>query len=229
MEKDYPNPQPKKHVHKIVKAIREADEYKHVVAVHQLTGLTFDFADEPDIDQFAIQYRGTAQELHNGVVKAWKEAAGRYNLNMSEAAEHGTGAIARRKNWACAMGGAYIMVLGMDIKDTPISGLKDCGRLVSFMESTNFNVMSPHDELAFDGTEYVLALPGDSYIAYSSDLSGNIGLKNLAEGIYNFRWYDPSNGNSFEQKGVKVMGGNRTWKKPANIGSEVAVYIKRVN
>ena len=49
------------------------------------------------------------------------------------------------------------------------------GRLVSFFESTNFNEMAPHDELKNGGTQYVLAAPGDSYIAYASALSGFVG------------------------------------------------------
>ena len=228
MDNDYLNPQPKQHVRKIAEAIREADNYKHVIAVHQLNGLDFNFPDDPNIDQFAIQFRGTVHELHDGLVKVWKDAAGRYNLNMSEPHDYGTGAEARKKSWACAMGGAYVMILGMDIDNTSVSDLKDCGYLVTFMESTDFNVMAPHDELAFGGTEYVLAFPGDSYIAYSSNLSGDIGLKNMDAGIYNLRWYDPTNGEAFEQAGIRVEEGNQTWKKLTNIGKEVAVYIKRV-
>jgi hypothetical protein len=64
----------------------------------------------------------------------------------------------------------------MDIAATAKSDLQDCGRLVRFFESTDFQKLSPHDELAFAGTQYVLARPGGSYIAYASKLQGNIGL-----------------------------------------------------
>ena len=37
---------------------------------------------------------------------------------------------------------------GMDIVNTSISDLKDMGRIVNFMESTNFDEMLPHDELS---------------------------------------------------------------------------------
>ncbi len=47
------------------------------------------------------------------------------------------------------------MILGMDIASTLKSDLEACGRLVRFFESTNFNEMSPHDELRFAGTKYV--------------------------------------------------------------------------
>ena len=119
------------------------------------------------------------------------------------------------------------MILEMDIANTPLSDLKDCGRLVSFFESTNFNGMVPHDELKYGGTEYVLAKPGDSYIAYTSTLSGDIGLKSMTAGTYKFRWFDCVNGKSITQMDVKVTAGDQTWSKPAGIGNELAVYIKR--
>jgi hypothetical protein len=179
-------------VKKIAGEIKAADDYDHAVAVHKLNGLDFsEFADEPNIDQFAIQYNvKAADELHAGLVKAWKQAKGRYNLNMSEAADWGTGTELRNKCWACAMAGAYVMILGMDIATTAKSDLEDCGRLVRFFESTDFQQMSPHDELAFAGTQYVLARPGRSYIAYASQLQGKIGLKNMPSGVYKFRWFD---------------------------------------
>lgn len=215
-------------VSNIAALIREADNHDHVIAVHQNHGLRFDFPDDPNIDQFAIQYnKGTAYKLHKGIVTAWNNASGRYNLNMSEAARHGLGQTARRKSWAVAMGGAYVMVFGWDIANTRTSDLEDCGRLVSFMEFTNFSEMSPHDELKFGGTEYVLALPGNSYIAYASTLSSDIGLKKMSAGTYDFKWYDVTNGTTLLRTNVSVRDENQTWSKPAGIGNELAVYIKR--
>jgi hypothetical protein len=159
------------------------------------------------------------------MVTAWTTAAGRYNLNMSEAANYGTGATARQKNWATATGGAYVMILGMDIASTPLSDLEDCGRLVEFMESTDFNRMAPHDELAYGGTQYVLALPGESYIAYASNLTDELGLQNMTAGTYEFTWFDPSTGDTIEQLGVALPRGDQTWATPEGFGSEVAVYL----
>ncbi|MHC4584399.1 MAG: hypothetical protein ACYS3N_07690 [Planctomycetota bacterium] len=214
----------------IAAEIRKADDYDHVIAIHKLTGLDFsEFADESNIDQFAIQHNvSNADALHDGMVSAFKQAGGRYSLNMSEAAEYGTGEVARKKNWACAMGGAYIMILGMDIASTPKSDLEDCGRLVRFFESTNFNEMSPHDELAFAGTKYVLARPGFSYIAYAPDLQGEIGLKDMRRGTYEFRWFDCVTGKEARQAGVNIKAGNQSWKKPRRIGAELAVYIRLI-
>jgi hypothetical protein len=218
-------------VRNIAAAIRAADEYHHVIAVHKRHGLSFaEFADDRNIGQFAIQYNETSPvALHKGMVIAWNNAAGRYNLNMSEAANYGTGTTARKKSWAVAMGGAYVMILGMNIAATSISDLGDCGRLVRFMEATNFDKMAPHDELIYAETEYVLALPGESYIAYASNLAGRLGLKGMIAGLYDFLWYNPANGASVRQTSVRVDSGHQTWQKPPTIGREAAVHIKRIS
>ena len=217
-------------VRNIATVIRTADEYNHVIAVHK-NGLVFDeFADCPDIDQFAIEYNEPeARALHDGMVTAWGLAKDRYNLNMSETADHGFGATARRKNWACAMGGAHIMALEwlFDTEDAPSRGdLEDCGRLVAFFEGTDFNTMAPHDELGGAGTEYVLAQPGQSYIAYSSAHEGKMGLKGMAKGAYTLTWLDIETGKSVEQKNVKVKAGDAAWGVPKGFGGEVAVWVR---
>jgi hypothetical protein len=216
-------------VSRIAAEIRAADDYDHAIAVHKLNGLSFsELADDPYIDQFAIQHNvDTAEVLHSGVVGTFAAAAGRYNLNLAEAADYGTGAAARRKSWAIAMGGAYVMILGMDVAGTPVSDLKDCGRLVRFFESTDFYRMAPHDELAFGGTEYVLARPGDSYIAYASSLSGQMGLKQMTQGLYDLKWYDVATGAEVRQRRVAVAAGDRAWPTPPGIGTELALYVKR--
>jgi len=218
-----------KRVKNIAATIRSADDYDHAIAVHKLNGLSFDeFADDANIDQFAIQYNEpTPHALHEGMVRAWKAAKGSYSLNMSEAKEFGSGKSLRDKSWACAMGGAYVMILEMDIANTPKSDLEDCGRLVRFFETTNFNEMSPHDELAFAGTKYVLAKPGESYIAYAPNLEGKIGLKGIKAGRYDLRWFDCATGKEVVQKAVKVAAANQTWARPNGIGRELAVHIRR--
>ncbi len=219
------------HAKAIAKRIKQVDDHDHVVAVHKLSGLSFTgFADDPNIDQFAIQYnKDSAEQLHDGMVTAWNNAAGKYNLNLAEAANFGSGEELRKKAWAIAMGGAYVMVLRMTIDTTPLSDLRALGRVVTFFEDTNINEMSPHDELSFAGTEYVLAKPGNSYIAYASNLSGNMGIKNLTAGQYDFNWFDPVDGSTVNQKNVTVGGGSRSWSKPGSIGNEVALYLQRTS
>ena len=208
--------------------VRAADPI-HPVAVHKLNSITFEeFVDDPNIDQFAIQHNvSTAQGLHDGMVTAFAEAAGRYNLNMSEAAGHGTGLEARQKNWGVAMGGAYVMVLGWDIANTAVADLEDCGRLVSFMESTNFVELSPRDDLAFGGTQYVLGDPTThSFILYASTLAGSLGVEGLGAGTYDLQWLDILSGTTVNQVGIAITGGDTTFSSPTGIGEELAVWVR---
>jgi hypothetical protein len=216
-------------VRNLAALVREADDHDHPIAVHKNHGLDFaELADDPNINQFAMQYNvPTAAELHRGVVEAWKGARGRYNLNLAEAADWGTGAEARKKAWACAMGGAYVMVLGMDIASTPVGDLEDCGRVVRFVESVDLQDMAPHKELAFGGTEFVLADPPQSYIAYASDATGKLGLKRMAKGSYDLRWLDCATGREAVEQDVALRGGDEVWPIPGGLGPEVAVYATR--
>lgn len=210
--------------------IRAADDHEHVIAVHQLDGLSFDFPDDPNIDQFAIQYNvTTASALHAGMVSAWQDAAGRYQLNMAESSSFAGGADSRKKSWACAMGGSYVMIYQMDIASTPRSDLEDCGRLVRFFEATHINRLSPHDELALGATRWVLAEPGVEYVAYTDARSGDLGVRSLTAGDYDFRWLDCESGTEVVQTHVAVGSGDRAFTTPGGLGSEVALSIRRTS
>ena len=227
------------HISRIAEAIRDADDYNHVIATHQLGGNVFYHADDPDIDQFAMQGNwetgGTPDSAHNWLAEAWELAGGRYNLNMAEHRAHETLSQTgdregiRKHNWAIATAGSYVMVLGMEIDHTPVEQLRDCRRLQHFFESTAFNVMAPHDGLKHTGTEYVLASPGYGYIAYASEESGQMGLRNMESGQYHLRWYDCVSGKSILQNDVSVASGNQSWTKPSGMGDEVALYITRAD
>ncbi len=216
-------------VSRIAAEIRDADDHNHPIAVHKVHGLDFDeFADDPNLDQYAIQFNvPDASELHRGNVTAFRKAAARYNLNLAEANWWGRGREARQKAWAVAMAGAYVMAYQMDIDSTPKSDLEDCGRLVRFMESTDFHRMEPSDELAAGDTLYVLAQPGVSYIAYAARGSGALGLNGLEPGIYRLRWIDAVNGREAVEES-SVTDGTAYFERPAGIGEEAAVYVKRL-
>ncbi|MBN1124661.1 MAG: hypothetical protein JXA82_06615 [Sedimentisphaerales bacterium] len=217
-------------VKRIAAEIRNADDHDHVIAVHKNHGLDFsEFAEDPNIDQFAVQYNiPTIGDLHGGLVEAWDNARGRYNLNMSECADHGTGIEMRRRNWACAMAGAYVMILRMDIVTTDIQDLYDCGMLVRFFEETNFVCMRPEDELAYEDTTYILAGP-DCYILYSSNCMARLGLKNLPLGNYHLIWLDCENGRRISKDYQHKQRDKKAWPKPENFGPEVALSIQKDN
>jgi hypothetical protein len=218
-------------VKNIAAEIRAADDYDHVIAVHRLTGVRFDeFADDPLIDQFAMQYDAkNPAVLHAAVVEAWRLAAGRYNLNMAEIpyGATGSGAEARHKIWAMAMGGAYIMINGMDIENTAIADLEDCGRMVDFFRSTGFWRMAPDDELAYEDSEYVLADRGLAYIVYSAQLHNAMGLKQLPAGRWRLKWLDVANGTIVETTHLQAQSSAYAWPKPKALGPEVVIYLRR--
>jgi len=212
---------------RIAAYVREVDRGQHVIAIHQHHGLEFRQADDPSIDQFAVQYNvDTAEELHEGVVEAWRNAAGRYNLNFAESRRFGTGDAARKKLWAIALGGAYVMPLEWLLDaNFPRSDLKACGNLVRFMELVPLAGMSPHDELAAGGTDYVLADPGDAYIAYADSLAGRFGIR-MRAGTYDLTWMDIPSGRTVERRGVRVETGVQSFHRPAGIGTEAAVLAR---
>ena len=213
----------------IAAEIRKADQRDHPIAVHKLNGLKFDeFADDPNLDQFAIQFHGPdADDQHDGMLVAFEDAAGRYNLNMAEAPNWGSGAVARKKAWAVAMGGAYVMVFEMDIETTSSSDLKDLGRLRTFMEATRFQEMEPRDDLAREDTLYVLADPGNCYIAYADSGKRSLGLADVYAGRYELRWLDTASGKEVVQE--KSLGaGEHSFVRPKSIGAEAALYLHRL-
>ncbi len=49
-------------------------------------------------------------------------------------------------------------------------------------------------------TDYVLANPGHSFVAYASGPTVTIGLKNMTSGTYSFKWFDCKDGNTVQQE-----------------------------
>jgi len=96
------------------------------------------------------------------------------------------------------------------------------------MEQTDFHKMKPRDDLAAGSTKWVLANPGNSYIAYTYNYSGPMGVKSMIAGTYDLKWFDTVDGDMVAQTGVSVSSGDITWTKPDSMGRELALYIKRL-
>lgn len=210
----------------IAREIKAADQHGHVIANHQHSSLEFDHAADPNLDQFALQYNvTTVPGMHEGMKKAWGFADGRYSLMMAESRDHGYDSRdqCRRKNWASAMGGAYVMILRMDGTVAYNDKMVDCKNLIQFFEATDFNTMAPHDELGNTGT-WVLANKGTSYIAYRNT-SGPLSVKHLPAGSYQARWLDTVTGTTVETTLILTNGMN-TLPRPPAIGDEAAVWIR---
>ncbi|MCU0918092.1 MAG: hypothetical protein MUC88_26550 [Planctomycetes bacterium] len=89
--------------------------------------------------------------------------------------------------------------------------------------------MEPQDALGHTGTQYVLARPGERYVVYASNSRGRLGLRDMTAGKHTLLWLDCVSGATVFQESVSVSEGSQTWPKPAAIGNEMAVYLRRVS
>jgi hypothetical protein len=136
----------------------------------------------------------------------------------------------RRYMWSCAMTGlhtfeAYHHAGGP--KPTSKMIFEDDARITRFMERTEFYRIYSDDSLAAASTRWVMASPGDCYIAYSYDCMDAMGLRQLAAGAYSLLWFDPISGKFVEADAKVSAAGSAEWRKPDGFGPEVALYIKR--
>lgn len=220
-----------------IAGVIRANDSKHAVAVHQLAGTSFDFADDPNLDQFAMQLKSASiDDYHSAILEAGSKGGRRHNLNAAELFLNGTPqgnlptADLRRTLWAATMGGAYSMVLGWTIGNTATEDIELAGSIVRFMERARVNRMTPDDTRAAGTTDWVLVeAPSNSFIAYTTDATGPMGVTAMEAGMYHLTWLDTARGDLVEQEGVTVNAGINTFRVPDGIkGNEVAVHIQRV-
>ena len=135
-----------------------------------------------------------------------------------------TGPRSRKYMWACAMTGMHCLEAYHHADDTPDEILREDGYINRFLERTPIHTMRPHDELASGSTKWVLANPGRSYVAYTYDYAGPMGVTGLAAGTYQVTWLDTVNGRERRQQ-VNVEESEATLSKPAGFGQELAVFL----
>ena len=212
--------------------IRAADDFGHPVAIHQNSALSFDFAQDPRFDQFAIQWNPPvdADELHSRLAELFRHSSGRFNLNFAERDGHGLAPPdqVRRLNWAAALGGAYVMVYQWDIASTPEEGLRQCGHMVRFMESTPFSGMRPASDLALEETRFVMAGSGGEYIGYTRPGHGRLGLKEVVGGTYEVRWMDVESGETVTDTLSHPAAGSMIFARPESLGPELAFFLRLI-
>ena len=210
--------------------IRGADANGHLIGNHHLSGTTFKaWKPESALNHLAMQLSETGEAAHAGAIEAVQKAAGRYQVIYAESTATPRDADGMRRHaWAIAMGGLMPMILKMDIAETPVELLNQCRFLQTFMESTSFNLLDPHDELGGAGTKYVLADPGRSYLAYGDQPTTALGIKDLPVGDYSAAWLDCRTGRQAATARQVLEPGERAFEKPAAIGDECAVWIQRL-
>jgi hypothetical protein len=128
--------------------------------------------------------------------------------------------------WSSVMTGQHSLESGHDVVRRQALLAAD-GHIAAFMEKTDVHTMQPTDTLAAASTKWVLANPGHSYLAYTYDYKGAMGIKDLSAGTYSLLWFDTVTGESVKQENVSVTAGDGAWQKPETLGNENALYVKR--
>jgi hypothetical protein len=83
----------------------------------------------------------------------------------------------------------------------------------------------PHDELALGETKWLLANPGESYIAYSENLSQIMDIANIPPGNYHMEWVDCESGIMIREYQL-IHSGHTGFKKPNLIGKWCALWAE---
>jgi hypothetical protein len=215
-------------VSRIAAMVRREDDRDHLIASHQLPSLTFDHADDPVIDQFAMQLRSTegpCGDIHKKCLKALENANGRYSVNLAEQydwhsdlLEAGDRDGVRRVNWAAAITGTHIMHLGTwettrKRRPPSVGMLEDYRRVHAFMESMgDLNLMSPQDHLVKSGTAWVLGRRGHHIVYFSQGGTAKIDLAG-DDSLLHVTWYNPRSG-KYIPKGTVQSGAVRSFTAP---------------
>jgi len=209
----------------IAHVIRETDPHDHIIGNHHHSGMTFkSWKQDGYLNHYAMQLEADVDTVHSKAVETFKKSKKRYQTIYSENTK---GEPTARYAWRCAMGGLMPMLLEMDVASTPIEELNRCRILQDFFERTDFNTMSPHDELAIGERQWVLANPGESYIAYSENLSENMHIRNISPGNYQVEWIDCASGILIRER-KKITASDEPFTKPKLIGKWGALWIKKL-
>jgi hypothetical protein len=112
---------------------------------------------------------------------------------------------------------------------SPDADLNALGLIDNFFRAIpSLNSMVPRNDLKYGDTKFVLAVPGQSYVAYSDSASANLGVKGLTSGTYNLKWLDTVDGSTVVQNGVLVTTTtSRLFARPQSIQPEAALYIAK--
>ena len=212
-------------VQNIARIIRETDPHGHIIGNHHHSGMTFkSWKENGHLNHYAMQLEADVDNVHNKAVEAFKESNNRYQTIYSENTK---GEPTARYAWRCAMGGLMPMLLEMDVTTTPIEELKRCRILQHFFERTHFNTMEPHDDLAIGETQWVLANPGNSYIAYSENLSRAMSIQGISPGNYQVEWIDCTTG-ILVREDKKITAVDQAFKRPKLIGKWCAMHASKL-
>ncbi len=232
------------HFKKIGEVIARADEFNHPIVQSFVVpndpdkdfpangALPVDYAGDPHIRVatwlHVIQQGEDLERMHREYLRWRLHDRSNMILMKNETFGHPRfGDLSRRYMWSCAMAGMHTFEALHPVYKTREETLADDGRIATFMERTDFHAMAPRDDLAEGSAKWALANPDESYIVYTWDYDGPMGVKDLIEGTCDLLWFDTVTGRFAEQPGVAVEAGANAWAKPEGLGKEIALYVKR--
>ena len=235
------------HFKKMAQVIAETDNHNHpihagFVVLNDPEGddpenpaTPDDYRDDPNIDiaswlhihNHGDDFEGQYQEY----LKYYRRDSRDFIVMTNETFRHPSkGSTNSRKYvWACVMAGLHKLIPSHRPNNPRDKvHLYEDGFVSSFMEKTDFHTMRPRNDLAAGSTKWVLANPGNSYILYTYDYQDSLGVKGMVSGWYDLLWLDTETGETVTQKSRTLLkSGDITWKKPASIGNELALYINK--
>ena len=232
------------HFKKIAELIAQTDNYNHPIVQSFVVPIDMEgdfpvggaradvYAGDQNIDVVTwlhvVPHGEDYEKQHREYLQFYENDSHNFIMLKNETYHHPRGGErCRRYLWACAMTGTHTLEAYIGADRASEDTLADAGRINTFMEQTEFYKMNPRDDLATGSTNWVLANPGDCYIAYTYDYSDSMGVKSMIAGTYDLMWFDTLDGDVVRQSDVSVSWGDVTWSKPAAMSSEVALYIKR--
>jgi hypothetical protein len=239
-------------------AIRSADPV-HPIATHHMNGQAMLFGGDANIGVFGQQTSVRSPDLMHDTagLQGWgnwvyvmaEDHSWHQDLIDQERTNASGRSLMRGSNWATAMSGGYVMMYnafecgnaakicndGPTDSDPTDDMLDDLRRLKQFMESTQFNRMTPLfnnngalTNAKLDGTKYILANQAAGlYILYGDVNTTKLGVRNAPVGNYALKWFDPVSGAIVNQTGAVVAGGLASFAKPAGIGPEAVLYLRK--
>lgn len=214
----------------IARVIAEAELSQRVIGVHKNDGLDFtEFANDPFINQFLIQRNGIDDEtIYRELSAAWISARGRYSLILAESEGWGRGRVAQRKAWAAALGGAGVMVYQWIPNSALADDFSRLGRMAVFMAETDFLRMRPAPTLISGDTAFLLAEPGQGFVAYAKQSARRVGVRGLAPGHYELHWFDPASGLQYAEQFLQAAVGDALLPVPVEFNDDVVVFARRI-
>jgi hypothetical protein len=234
------------HFKKIGELIAQTDNYNHPIVQSFVVpndpegdfptgGITSDaYIGDPYIRVVTwlhvVPHKNDFEKQHAEYLAYHKRDASKFVVMKNETYHHPRrGRPSRIYMWSCAMTGmhtleAYHHADAASDENT----LMDDGRINTFMEQTDFHKMKSQDDLAAGSAKWILADPGKSYIAYTYNYTGPMGVRDMTAGTYDLKWFDTTDGDTVIQTSVSVPSGNAKWTKPDSMSREIALYIKRI-